>query len=59
MATPRTNRPTFDPDLTSTTTGKDSCHQIAILLNLCHDFLTTASPTTRNELREFLTDKGL
>jgi hypothetical protein len=59
MATPHTNRPTFDPDVTSTATGKDSCHQIAILLNLCHDFLTTASPATRNELRAFLTNKGI
>ena len=59
MATPRTNRPTFDPDATSTATGVDSCQQIAYLLNLCHDFLTTASPATRNELRQFLTNKGL
>jgi hypothetical protein len=59
MAAPRTNRPIFDPDATSAANSTDSCHQIAELLNLCHDFLTTASPATRNELRAFLTDKGL
>jgi len=59
VTTPHTNRPTFDPDVTSTATGAESCQQTAILLNLCHDFLTTASPATRNELRQFLTNKGI
>ena len=59
MATPHTNRPTFDPDVTTTATSADGCHQIAVLLNLCHDFLTAASPATRNELRAFLTNEGL
>ena len=59
MAPSRNNQPSFDPDTTSTANGTDSCHQIAALLNLCHDFLTTASPATRNELRAFLTSKGL
>jgi hypothetical protein len=46
---------TFDPDATAI----NSCHQTAILLNLCYDFLTTASPATLHELREFLTNEGL
>lgn len=57
MTTRHTNQPAFDPDTTSTAT--DSHQQIAYLLSLCHDFLTTASPATRNELRQFLTSKGL
>ena len=55
MASRRHQRPAFDPDPTSI----DSCHQTATLLNLCYDFLTTASPATLNELRQFLTDEGL
>ena len=42
MASRRHQRPAFDPDPTSI----DSCHQTATLLNLCYDFLTTASPAT-------------
>jgi hypothetical protein len=43
VATSLTGRPSFNPDAT----GIHRCHQIAILLNLRHDFLTTVSRTKR------------
>lgn len=50
----RGQEPAFDPG----GAGTNSCHQIAVLLSLCYDFLTTASPATHDELRGFLTNEG-
>src|SRR5436305_13234973 len=44
VTTPHTNRPTFDPAVTSTPTDPESRHQTAILLHPRHHFHPTPSP---------------